>query len=1145
MAEQGYYRHPTVRGEAVVFTSEDDLWRVDLGGGRAQRLTAGHAMSTEPALSPDGRWVAFVGREEGGPEVYRMPAHGGPVERLTFFGGDVRVLGWTPDGDGIVCTANAGQPFGSRMIAHVVPAAGGPAAPLPFGALASLSFGPATAAGQAAVLCRHALDIARWKRYRGGQTGDLWIDSAGDGQWRRLIALDGNVARPLWFGDRIWFVSDHEGIGNLYSCTVDGADLARHTDHADYYVRWPASDGRTIVYSAGADLWRLTPDAPDPRDARPQRIDVVWAGARVQHQRRFASPGRYLQGWALHPKGHSVAVTARGQTFVLGNHEGAVRGLADEPARTRLATWLPDGARLAVVSDAGGEDTLVLHTVDGSVPPRRFDALDLGRPVELALSPAGDWAAVANHRLELVLVDLASGTLRRLDRSPAERITGLAWSPDGRWLAYAFPDSAQTSVIKLAEVASGETHPVTRPVLRDLGPAWDPGGKYLYFLSYRDFTPVYDRLHFDLGFPRGMRPYLLTLRADVDSPFQPMPPPPGSAPRDGAPGDDGDGDKGGRPPAGRPPAGDPPAAAGEADAAGDAAAASDEGRGVAATDPAPDDTDRPPGGPPPLRIDLDGIADRIVAFPVPEGTYGQVRGLEGKVLFTSLGIPGASDPDRPAGGQLVVWDFGERKSEVLADGVQAFDVARDGKTMIYRVERRLRVVKAGVKPPAEGGPGRRTGWLDLDRIRVAVDPSAEWAQMFREAWRLQRDHFWTADMAGIDWQHVYERYAPLLERIASRAEFSDLMWEMQGELGTSHAYEYGGDYRAGPDFPRGFLGADFAPDPSGRGWVVTAIVPGDAWDAGASSPLARPGVGVRPGDRLLSIDGQPLGAGRSPGAALVHRAGVDVLLEIAPGPAVASAVGDRDADAAPADDGPALRAVTVRTLRDETALRYRGWVEGNRAAVHAASDGQIGYVHVPDMGPAGYAEFHRGFLAEADRPGLIVDVRYNRGGHVSSLLLEKLARRRIGYDVRRWGDPIPYPLESVAGPIVALCNELAGSDGDMFSHAFKLMGLGPLVGTRTWGGVVGIYPRATLSDGGTTTQPEYSFWFSDVGWGLENHGAVPDIVVELPPHDDAAGRDPQLARAIDEAQARLAALQPTRPEFPPPPTRALPPSEPR
>jgi tricorn protease len=340
------------------------------------------------------------------------------------------------------------------------------------------------------------------------------------------------------------------------------------------------------------------------------------------------------------------------------------------------------------------------------------------------------------------------------------------------------------------------------------------------------------------------------------------------------------------------------------------------------------------------------------------------------------------------------------------------------------------------------------------------------------------------------------------------------MWEMQGELGTSHAYEFGGDYRPDPAYGQGFLGADLDLDPDDDGYVVRRIVAGDVWDEATSSPLARPGADVRVGDRLVAVGGRPVGRDVSPAERLVNQAGTEVRLTFA----------GREA-------GDEPRSVTVKTLRSETAARYRDWVEDNRRRVHDATGGRVGYVHIPDMGPLGYAEFHRGFLAEVDREALIVDARFNGGGHVSPLILEKLARRRIGYDVQRWGEPLPYPSDSVRGPMVALANEQAGSDGDMFSHAFKMMGLGPLVGTRTWGGVIGIHVRDSLVDGGFTSQPEFSFWFEDVGWGLENYGTEPDIPVEIRPQDHVAGRDTQLERAIAELERRLEENPPALPEF--------------
>lgn len=394
--------------------------------------------------------------------------------------------------------------------------------------------------------------------------------------------------------------------------------------------------------------------------------------------------------------------------------------------------------------------------------------------------------------------------------------------------------------------------------------------------------------------------------------------------------------------------------------------------------------------------------------------------------------------------------------------------------------------------------------------------------MYREAWRLQRDQFWAEDMSGVDWQAIYRRYLPLIDRVATRGEVSDLLWEMQGELGTSHAYEMGGDYRSTPAYRQGFLGVDLDYDEASDSFRITQVLPGDTWDERVSSPLSRPGLGVTAGDRLLAINGRRLSKGRGPGELLVNLAGADVLLTIAPA------------------NGGEPRTMTVKALSSESMLRYRTWVEAKRAAVHTATGGRVGYLHIPNMQAWGFAEFHRGYLMESTREGLVVDIRYNGGGNVSQLLIEKLARRRLGYDISRWGQPDPYPENSLIGPVVAITNENAGSDGDIFSHVFKLLRLGPLIGKRTWGGVIGINPIDRLADGATTTQPEYSFWFPDVGWGVENYGTEPTIEVEMAPQDYVAGRDPQLERAIAEALRLMEENPPQLPEFGPRPRLGLP-----
>jgi tricorn protease len=1043
MAEAGYYQDPTIHRETVVFVCEDDLWTVPASGGVARRLTSNPGRVSAPALPPDGELLAFAGRDEGEDEVYVMPAAGGEARRLTYLGAGTRVVGWRRDGASVLFSSDAGQPFRRTSLLYEVPASGGEPSRLPTGPAASVSYG----GDGGAVIGRNTADIARWKRYRGGTAGELWIDAAGDGGWRRLIQVDGNVAVPLWIGDRVYFVSDHEGTGNLYSCTPGGDGLRRHTDHDDYYARHPATDGRRVVYHAGADLYLF-----DPERDEAHRVDVELNSPRAQRKRRFVEAAKNLQDHEeLHPKGHSLAVTARGKVFTMGLWEGAATPLdGAEGARRRLAAWLHDGRLLAVASDATGEYALEIHAapigdaVAEDPSPQRIEGPEVGRPVSLLASPTEDRLALVNHRHELVMVDPSAGTLSVVDRSRYGTIRGVAWSPDGRWLAYGFQKSHRTSVIKLCPVASGETFDVTEPVFRDEAPHFDPEGRYLYFLSRRDFNPVYDNLHFDLGFPKGVRPFLVTLSSDEPSPF---------APREGE----------------------------------DARPGSDEdGPREAGTSPGP------------LRVDLEGISGRVVGFPVPEGRYEKVRGIRGKVLFSSFPVEGSlglewfSFGEPPAKGKVEVYDLEERNHETLIEGATDFDVSRDAETLVYRAGDRLRVLKAGEKPGKPEGeeadaPGRKSGWVDLGRVKVSVAPPAEWRQMYREAWRMQRDNFWTADMSGLDWRSVYERYLPLLERVASRSEFSDLMWEMQGELGTSHAYELGGDYRPEPQYHQGFLGAEIRYDPAADAYEVSRVLRGDAWDEKGGSPLARPGLNVAAGDRILAVGGRRVGGGVSPQSLLVNQAESEVRLTVASG---------------------GTRTLTVKTLRDERPVRYREWVEGNRRCVHEETGGRVGYVHVPDMGPRGFAEFHRGYLPESERDGLIVDVRYNGGGHVSQVLLRKLAEKRLGYDIERWNEPHPYPELSPAGPLVAITNELAGSDGDTFSHAFKMLGLGPLVGKRTWGGVIGIDPNGRLLDGGLTTQPEYSFWFDDVGYGVENYGTDPTIEVEISPADHAAGRDP-------------------------------------
>jgi tricorn protease len=1082
MSSQGYVRFPSIHQDRIIFVSEDDLWLVTSEGGRAERLTAGVGEVTYPHFSPDGELLAFVGREEGPSEVYVMPSTGGIAQRLTFLSASCRIAGWSPTGDTILYASNAGQAHSDQNAIFAISPQGGQSRQLPVGMANAISYGPQGGV----VLGRNTQEPARWKRYRGGTTGHLWCDPTGSGIFQRLLQLNGNIANPCWVSERIYFLSDHEGVGNVYSCTPNGEDLRRHTDHNEFYARNLSSDGQRLVYHAGANLYLF-----DPSTRWIRQLDVVLPSIRTQRNRKFTSAGSYLDSYSLHPKGYAVALTTRGKAFTMGNWEGPVLQHGEpDGVRYRFLEWLNDDKRIIAINDATGQENVIVFNPDDASEPQAFAAIEFGRATDLAVSPTSDAVAIANHRNELLVLDLESGSSRIIDRSDYGQMQGIAWSPDSRWLAYGFQTTAQKTAIKLCNLESGQTHFVTEPVLGDVSPAFDPEGKYLYFLGYRTFNPIYDNLQFDLSFPRGVKPYAITLQRDLRSPFIPVPKVPEEKEKEKE---------------------EVSNEESQEEGAGDSDQTEEENNKQA------------PQKPTPIVIDLDGITARALPFPVTEGKYTAIRGIKGKALFLSFAIegtirePGENHEPR---GRIDSYDFEAHKTEFLMDGVSDFDLSRDSKTLIYRSRHRLRVLKAGDKAPkGENGdrPGRESGWLDLSRVKVSVQPAAEWKQMFAEAWRLQREQFWSEDMSGIDWDAIYAQYAPLVERVSSRSELSDLFWEVQGELGTSHAYEVGGEYRQRPQYKQGFLGTDWSYDTENDRYRIARIVQGDPSDSKATSPLTSPGLNVHAGDAVLAINGQRVRPNRSPQELLVNQADNEVQLTIEDASTIET------------------RVITVKALADEQSARYREWVENNRRIVHEKSQGRVGYIHIPNMMGWGFAEFHRGYLTEYDYPGLLIDVRHNGGGHVSGLLLEKLARRRIGYEFPRWGQPAPYPEESPRGPMVALTDEHSGSDGDIFSHSFKLMGLGPLIGKRTWGGVIGINPQHSLVDGTTTTQPEYAYWFKDVGWNVENYGTDPDIEVDIAPQDYVNNVDPQLDRAIIEALRMIEefpALEPNPEERP-------------
>jgi tricorn protease len=1097
-AAPGYLRFPHIRGDQLAFVAENDVWLAAADGGQARRLTAEAVPVARPKLSADATLLAWMSRRHGEPEVFLMPVAGGAGRQLTFFGhASTTLLGFGPDGRVLVTSAGS-QPFRSFTWAYAIDVRDG-ADPtprrLPYGPVGSVAIGdPAVVVGSSGTR-----EPAHWKRYRGGMANRFWLDARGDGQFTELLAeLAGSKAAPTWTRDRLAFLADFEGHGNVYSVAADGSDLRRHTDHDSYYARQLSGDGSRLVYQHAGQVWRLDSLTPD---SQPVRLDIQLASSRTLRAVTQLKAADHLGDLDVDGTGRASAIEVRGNIVWLTHRNGPAKVLAAAPGvRHRLPAVLADAdatgqPSVAYVSDAEGEDAVEIAASDGQV--RRFGAGRLGRVLELVASPDGATLAAATHDGRLLAIATADGSITELEANPHGDPSHLAFSPDSRWLAYSAAEPTGADLlrsIRLVELASGQITAVTSHRFRDTDPVFSLDGKYLAFLSARTFDPVYDAHVFDLAFPLAIRPYLLTLAAATPSPFD------AELRGQADPGAD-------APPSSDRPSSDQPSSGNGAAEGGRAEGGADDGRAR------------------PITVELAGLAERVVAFPVAAGRLADLRPAKGGLVWTDSPIAGelgeSRNPDDDIRPSLQRWDFGKRKRVELAARIDDFAVSGDGAKLVVRDGKALNLVPADRKPAEDG---EDTVSIDLDRIRLSVDPPAEWRQMVDETGRLMRDHYWVQDMAGVDWDAQVAKYRPLVDQLGSRDDLSDLLWEINGETGASHAYESPPPVAADPLLAPAFLGADLDRDEQGR-WRISRIIAGDNSSRAARSPLSAPGVGAQPGELILAVNGRPVGPA---GPAELLRGTADKPVELR-----LSRAGIE-------------RSVVLRPLAADVELRYLDWVASRRAAVHRASDGRIGYVHVPDMVSSGWAAFHRDLRVEIARDALLVDTRDNRGGHTSQLVIEKLSRRVLGWSTARHYPTASYPSSAPRGPLASLANEWSGSDGDIVNAAFQALKLGPVIGTRTWGGVIGIDGRYKLVDGTEVTQPRFAYWFSNYGWGVENHGVDPDVVVDLPPQAWAQGADPQLQAGIEHLLAELERRPaPPRPDLAQRPSRRAPELPPR
>ena len=754
----GYFRFPAIHKENLVFVSEDDLWIVDINNPIARRLTANFGPINSPSISPDGKKIAYVGQEDGNTELFTMPISGGKSTRLTHEGGYIsNIACW--NNDKIYYSSSLDSPFGRLFDLRYVQSSGGESHAMNLGMIRNISY-----SNNNIVIGKNTGDIARWKRYKGGTAGKLLVN---DGQskniFKYLLNLKGNLASPMYIDNRIYFISDHEGVGNIYSCLKSGKQLTKHTNHKNYYARNATTDGKNIIYQSGADIYCFNILKNDST-----KVEINFKSSMIQRSRKFVNPESYLEDISINNDGSMISFVSRGKSFCMGNWNGPVyqQGKTDG-VRYQKPRFLNDDKKIAIVSDEAGNEQLEIHFIKNKKRAKTIN-LDIGRPYDMKISPLKDEIVISNHRNELILVDLRKNSMHKIDKSKFSIIgSNFNWSPDGRYVAYSCSFNSRVNGIKIYDVKNKKSYKVSDPILNDFNPVFDPTGKYLAFLSNRIFNPVYDNMHFDLGFPRGEKPYILTLSKETSSPLYKASPKP-------------------------------------------------------IKEKNKEESKKNKDKKLKVRIDFDGIENRIMAIPTEEGIFGNIGFVNNKLFYSvhpdhgSFGDIPWYDFTSPDTSTILFYDLDQNKEKVFMSNISSFMIYPNLDRILIKSKNELRILDTNTVPSKDvinkSGFDTSSGKVDLNRARVSIEPISEWKQMFSEAWRLQRDFFWVKNMSGINWKKIHERYFKLVERIQTRSEFSDLVWEMQGELGTSHCYEFGGDYKPRRNYQIGLIGADLQYD---------------------------------------------------------------------------------------------------------------------------------------------------------------------------------------------------------------------------------------------------------------------------------------------------------------------------------------------
>jgi tricorn protease len=1102
-------RFPDIHGDMIAFVYAGDIWTVPSVGGTARRLTSHAGLELFPKFSPDGRWIAFSGEYDGTRQIFVIPTDGGEPRQLTYRnevnglpprgGWDNRVLGWTPDGKNVLFRANRVGASDRLGRPYLVPAEGGMEQPLAITEAGGVSY---SSDGTKVAFTPISNEFRGWKRYRGGQSPDVWIYDLANNTSEQITNTRAQDMIPVWLGDTIYYLSDRDWTMNVFAYNTRTKQTRKVTTHSDYDALWLSGAGDELVYECGGYVYRL-----NAKSGKTERVPIKVYGDFADTVPYFQNVKPNVETFAISPTGARALFGARGDVFTAPAKEGEVRNLTDSQGVREFApAWSPDGRSVAYLSDRSGEYEIYVRPSDGTGAERRVSTDgDIWR-YPVVWSPDSTMLAYGDRKQRLRYVNVATGQTTDVDRSTHNDITSYSWAPDSRWIAYTKLGDNQFSEIWVYSIPEKRTQKLTGGMTSDTQPVFDPKGRYLYFLSNRDFNLTFSSFEFNYLYTNPTRVYVGLLSADAPALFlptsdeeraktreQPLTPQPNPAQAPPS--------KGGKPQT-------PPGESASPTPQQEAAASPTPAQMTTPTAP----TEGQPGAKPVpspagvnVRIDFAGFENRVRAIPGPNSNFRHLAATNDGVLYIS------------GPGRLSLYNLEAKAEQPIIEGIGDYDLSADGKRIVFQSRDGY-----GIAPVAPGQKPEQ-GQLRLDGMTMRIDPKKEWAEEYTDAWRTMRDWFYDPNLHGVDWNAIRAKYGALVPYMANREDLNFLLTEMGSELMAGHIYA-----DRGTDPPRvarndgGLLGAEVVADPSGY-FRITKIFPGENWQESFRSPLTEPGVKAKVGDFIVAVDGH-------------STKGVKNFFELLEGKGqrvVTLSLNDR-ADAAGAHDE------RVRPVRSESNLRYLDWVQSRRALVDRLSGGRIGYIHAPNTAVEGNRELFKGFYPQANKDALVIDDRYNGGGFIPDRMIELLERRPLNYWARRGIGANSTPGFANTGPKAMLTNGYAGSGGDAFPYYFRERSLGRIFGTTTWGGLIGLSGNPPLADGGNLSTPSFRFMDLNGQWAVEGTGVDPDVEVIDRPDAIARGEDPTLEAAVKYLMEELRRNPPKHVTPPPPPVMRQP-----